>query len=333
MIAWCRWWGLVACVALGALSGCRREPPPPSTDAAAPPSATASAPAPQAPPADRSLHTTLPANSLAVANGRPPKPPAGLLETVKYPAPLGDNVAYVTPRGKAGKRPAIVWLTGGFGGSVGASAWLPAPRSNDQSARAFREAGIVTMYPALRGANGNLGTHECFLGEVDDVLAAAAYLEKRDDIDPKRIYLGGHSTGGTMALLAAESTASFRAVFALGPVGDPRNYGEGGCMPDGVSEAEASPRAPALRMNEIVTPTFVIEGTGGNHGAFPELKARASSSVFFRLVPSADHFSVIAPATEVIARAILRDVGDKPKLWVEGATIADNLYGLPVEVK
>jgi acetyl esterase/lipase len=264
------------------------------------------------------------------------------LETVKYPAPLGDNVAYVTPRGKAGKRPAIVWLTGGFGGSVGASAWLPAPRSNDQSARAFREAGIVTMYPALRGANGNLGTHECFLGEVDDVLAAAAYLEKRDDIDPKRIYLGGHSTGGTMALLAAESTASFRAVFALGPVGDPRSYGEGGCMPDGVSDAEASPRAPALRMNEIVTPTFVIEGDGGNHGAFvknsapspasrtdafPELKARASSSVFFRLVPSADHFSVIAPATEVIARAILGDVGDKPKLSVEAATIADNLEG------
>jgi pimeloyl-ACP methyl ester carboxylesterase len=141
-----------------------------------------------------------------------PEPPAGDLEKVYYDAPLGKNVAYVTPVKPGPRRPAIVWLIGGFGFGISEEMWTPGPRDNDQSAMAFRKAGIAELYPALRGANQNPGHHECFLGEVDDVLAAAEFLAQRPDVDPRRIYLGGHSTGGTLALLAAASTTRFRTV-------------------------------------------------------------------------------------------------------------------------
>ncbi|MGC4092706.1 MAG: hypothetical protein QM756_33465 [Polyangiaceae bacterium] len=113
----------------------------------------------------------------------PPAPPAGELELVHYQAPLGDNAAYVTPAKSATKRPAIVWIMGGMGFGLSETSWQKAPYDNDQSARLFREAGIVTMYPALRGANGNPGRHECFLGEVDDILAAAEFLAARPDVE------------------------------------------------------------------------------------------------------------------------------------------------------
>ncbi len=36
------------------------------------------------------------------------------------------------------------------------------------------------MYPSLRGGNKNPGYIETFLGEVDDVIAAARYLAQLD---------------------------------------------------------------------------------------------------------------------------------------------------------
>src|ERR1700743_2662839 len=43
-----------------------------------------------------------------------PAPPAGVLDKVFYDAPLGKNVAYVSPVKAGVKRPAIVWIAGGF---------------------------------------------------------------------------------------------------------------------------------------------------------------------------------------------------------------------------
>ena len=262
-----------------------------------------------------------------------PEPPAALFARIRYHAPLGDNVAYVTPppRRPGARRPAIVWIAGGLDWGIGSSAWEPAPRANDQSARALREAGVVLMLPALRGSNGNPGHNECFLGEVDDILAAADALAKRPDVDPERIYLGGHSTGGTLALLAAESTDRFRAVFAFGPVADPRQYGRDGCLPSNASADEAKARAPIDFLDQIVTPTFVIEGGArGNGDVFPRLQARAGGAPLrFLLVPGGTHFTTLAPGTEVIARAILADRGDAPQLDVTVDAIAARLTAAP----
>jgi len=242
------------------------------------------------------------------------EPPRELFVKVRYPAPLGANVAYVSPPKKGARRPAIVWIAGGFDWGIDPGSWTRAPRENDQSARAFREAGIVLMRPALRGSNDNPGRNECFLGEVDDVLAAADFLAKRSDVDPHRIYLGGHSTGGTLALLSAESSDRFRAVFAFGPIGDPRHYGERSCVPAGAPAEELALRAPINFIQDIRTPTFVIEGaSSGLARAFPFFEQRRGDApVRFFVVPGASHFSVLAPGTEVIARAILADTAATP---------------------
>ena len=255
-----------------------------------------------------------------------PKPPTDVFELVRYRAPLGQNAAYVSVTKKQARGPAIVWIAGGMDWGIGDSAWAPAPRSNDQSARAFREQGIVLMLPALRGSSGNPGKNECFLGEVDDVLAAAEYLASRPDVDPQRIYLGGHSTGATMALLVAASSARFRAVFAFGPVADPRHYGEGGCLPANISDDELAPRVPLLSVGDIRTPTLIIEGADGNGDSIDLLRSRLRGApVKIHILPGGDHFNVLAPGTEMLARQMLADAGPAPRIELDTAALSKQL--------
>ena len=137
-------------------------------------------------------------------------PPTAVFRIVRYNAPAGKLAAYLTPDPRDAKRhPAIIWIVGGDINSIG-DVWTERPASNDQTAAAYREAGIVMMFPSLRGGNDNPGVQEGFLGEIDDILAAADFLAVQTYVDPARIYLGGHSTGGTAALLAAERSDQFR---------------------------------------------------------------------------------------------------------------------------
>lgn len=214
----------------------------------------------------------------------------------------------MTPRPADGRRrPAVLWLVGGFDNGIGESAWLHAAEDNDQSARAFREAGLVSMLPSLRGGNDNPGFRETFYGEVDDVIAAARYLARLDYVDPARIYLGGHSTGGTLALLVAASTARFRAVFAFGPAANPTGYGRDVLAFDPNDEKEVELRSPLTALDGVVTPTFIIEGTQSpsNAGALPVLELAAGDAPVHVIdVPGADHFSILAPVTRLLAAKI-----------------------------
>ena len=103
------------------------------------------------------------------------------------------------------KKPAVLFLHGGF--AIGGSDW--------QMAQPYRDAGYVVMMPVLRGENGQAGDYSLFYNEVQDVLTAADYLASRPDVDPKHIYLAGHSVGGTLALLTAMTTSRFRAAVAF----------------------------------------------------------------------------------------------------------------------
>ncbi len=244
-------------------------------------------------------------------------PPAGI-KIVHYPAPLGSYPAYLTAPPTSGKRyPAIIWLVGGFGNSlIGNTAWLPAPPENDQSARAFREAGIITMYPSLRGGNGNAGYDESFYGEVDDVIAAAKYLATRSDVDPNRIYLGGHSTGGTLALLTAECTNRFRGVFAFGAVASPVAYGAGNLTFDTSDKTEKDLRAPYRYINTISTPTFLFEGTEQPSNLKPlRILAYVDKNPLVHCyeLPGYNHFSELAEFTPIVASQIARDTSATPQ--------------------
>src|SRR5262245_65351301 len=130
--------------------------------------------------------------------------------------------------------------------------------------------------PSLRGGNDNPGVKEGFFGEVDDVLAAADFLAKQEYVDPKRIYLGGHSTGGTLVLLVAECSDRFRAVFSFGPIDTVARYGPEYLPFDTCNPREIELRSPGRWLAMIKSPTFVFEGT--LQGNIRSLKVMARSS-------------------------------------------------------
>jgi dipeptidyl aminopeptidase/acylaminoacyl peptidase len=307
---------LIAVTAL--ISGCDRRP---EQQAAPPPQPAASASIATAASVSRTRTLAEARRGYATrltrkeSVGEPaPVPPANLFRSVTYTSPVGELAAYVSVAPPdAQKRPAILWLVGGFANSISPLAWHPGKPENDQSATVFRESGIIMMYPSLRGGNDNPGFLECLYGEVDDVLAAAAFLQKQPGVDPQRIYLGGHSTGGTLALLVAEHTNPFRAIFALGPVGSPEGYGPENLPFDTANRAEVNLRSPIRWLDSVRTPTFILEGSDGSRSNISELRTMARANrnplIHFHPVPRGDHFSIIRPATRLIANKILADDG------------------------
>jgi dipeptidyl aminopeptidase/acylaminoacyl peptidase len=258
-------------------------------------------------------------------------PPPDLVDLVRYESPIGKMAAYIGKPPAAGKKhPAILWLVGGFSNGISAIAWTDQPEELDQSAAAYRKAGIVMMYPSLRGGNDSPGQREGFYGEVDDVLAAAEHLSKVEHVDPTRIYLGGHSTGGTLALLVAAASGRFRAVFAFGPADEAAGYGPMN-VPFNVGDAqERRMRAPMRWMHCVTSPTFIIEGEedGGNVEALEALR-RASAgmkNVHAVRVKGPDHFSILGPANKLIAKKVMADTGPECNIHVTKAEL-DGLFG------
>ena len=237
--------------------------------------------------------------------GAPQEPPADTFQLIRYKSPAGDLAAYVTnDPGDGMKHPAVIWITGGDNNSIG-DVWSPAERSNDQTVSAFREAGIVMMFPSQRGGNDNPGLREGFLGEVDDVLAAADHLAALPYVDPEQIYLGGHSTGGTLAMLVGQTSNRFRAVFSLGPVATPLHYGGEFVYCNPYSIAEMKVRAPIHWLHCVESPMYVIEGDAGNWPSIDEMvRVNKNPKVQFLKARGHNHFSVIAPVVEMLAKQI-----------------------------
>jgi dienelactone hydrolase len=252
-----------------------------------------------------------------------PTPPDHLFEIVKYDAPLGEMSAYVSkPENPNQKSPAIIWKFGGFGNGIGETAWETQPRDNDQSASAYRKHGIVMMYPALRGGNDNPGVNETFYGEVDDILAAANYLAQQDYVDPERIYLGGHSTGGTLVLLCAAASDRFRAVFSFGPIHDISKYGSDSLTFDPSDQKELQLRNPIQWLHAIKNPTYVIEGAQGNVHSLRLLRAENSNDhLHFYNVPNSGHFEVLGPMNELLARKVAGDTGESCNITLTRAEL------------
>ena len=188
------------------------------------------------------------------SNGAPDSPVGDKFSLIHYQSPVGELAAYVTADPNDGKKhPAIVWITGGDNNSIG-DVWSANDRSNDQSVSAFPKAGIVTMFPSQRGGNDNPGKREGFFGEIDDVLAATEYLTALPYVDPDQIYLGGHSTGGTLAMLIGECTDRYRGIFSLGPVAAAGQYGGEFVYCDQNNEREMELRSPIHWMHCVKTP-------------------------------------------------------------------------------
>lgn len=244
---------------------------------------------------------------------QPSKSPHGNgFSIVKYDAPGGKYPAYLYtpdahPLAKDEKKSAIIWITGGDCNTIG-DVWSPADKSSDENATAYRDAGLIMMFPSMRGGNENPGFQEGFFGEVDDVLAARDWLAKQPNVDADRIYLGGHSTGGTLALLVAECSDQFRAVFSFGPVENVAFYGPDFLPFDFSNSKEIKLRAPGNWLKDIRTPTFIIEGTkDGNYASLISMKGSRNTNVHTLPIKGADHFNVLAPINKLIATRVMKD--------------------------
>jgi dipeptidyl aminopeptidase/acylaminoacyl peptidase len=242
------------------------------------------------------------------STGAPASPTGTEFELIHYQSSVGPLAAYVTTDPGDGKRhPAIVWITGGDTNSIG-DVWTPNERSNDQSASAFRKAGVVMMFPSQRGGNNNPGRREGFLGEVDDVLAATEHLAGLPYVDPGKIYLGGHSTGGTLVMLVAACSDRYRAVFSLGPGAAAAHYGGDYVYCNPADEDEMALRSPIFWLHCVTTPLYVLEGAENGNWDSIQLMVDENSNqnIQFFKIPGHDHFSIIAPLTEMLANQIVK---------------------------
>lgn len=247
-----------------------------------------------------------------------PAPPEDLFDLVRYPSELGLLAAYVSrdPRDRR-KHPLIIWVSGGWSNGIDESPWSDAQWDNDQSASAFWKNGVLTMYPSFRGACGNPGNYETFFGEIDDIDAACKYAASLPYVDPDRIYLGGHSTGGTRALLAAEYTDRFRAVFCFGPVDKIKLYEPSEFTFDISNKEEYIMRSPIYWLDDVKNPVFIIEGSDGNSDCVKRIRNKSDNkNISCYIVNGADHFSVLAPVTNLIAEKILNDTGDETNISI-----------------
>lgn len=265
-------------------------------------------------PSPRELHKSH--RTQLTTRPAPEVPPKGELELTSYQSPAGRLHAYISPDpGDGKKHPLIIWLVGGFSNSISEYSWLKADPANDQSAQQYRAAGLPMMYPSLRGGNDNPGDRECMFGEVNDVIAAAEHAAKLPWVDSSRIYLGGHSTGGTLALLVAGNSDLFRAVISVEPVHSVINYGAEYLPFDPANKQELAVRAPVFFLSEIKSQTLVIAASEGNLDAVRILKKNCSNpSVRFVEIPKADHFTLCAPFNDILAKKLLGDTGAKWEL-------------------
>ncbi|AKF10966.1 alpha/beta hydrolase family protein [Sandaracinus amylolyticus] len=260
--------------------------------------------------AARAAHTTELVREVA-SDVVPPAPGADWpFELVRYESRVGPLAAYLS-RGAAQlargeeRRPAVLWLHGGFSIDEG-------PES---VAFALAEAGIVVMAPTLRGEDGNPGRLELFLGEVDDARAALDHLRALPTVDPERVVVMGHSVGGTLALMLAETHAPARAFVSFGPMADTVDLNalfpdEQGAIYDARRVEESWVRSPLAFLADLEAPTFVVEGELGNAAQARALAAAAPAGSPLRvIVAEGDHFDLVAP---VVALLTPRLRGDAP---------------------
>lgn len=83
--------------------------------------------------------------------------------------------------------------------------------------RALTKKGIASFCFNFRGVGRSEGVHDGGQGEIDDTLAAIAFLADRSEIESGRVGLAGYSFGGAVALNAAMQSGRIKAVAAVSP--------------------------------------------------------------------------------------------------------------------
>jgi dipeptidyl aminopeptidase/acylaminoacyl peptidase len=194
-----------------------------------------------------------------IKRGPSPQPSQGVVipagaRVIEYASGDLKLKAFIDPVPDDGvKRPAVLFLHGGF--AFGGSDWMmPQP---------YRDAGFLVMIPLLRGENGQDGDFTLYCDEVDDVLAAADTLAALPYVDPSRVFVSGHSAGGTLSMFAAMTSNKLRAAASLdGSPDQVANLKENPWLGvfDVASVHEVRMRSPVAFATSFVCPTRIYFG-------------------------------------------------------------------------
>jgi dienelactone hydrolase len=135
----------------------------------------------------------------------------------------------------------VLFNHGSGGATADQTAFMPITQAATVLAPFFVEHGYAFLYPFRRGHGPSAGQapymqdvlrreeeskgkearqHLQFIllttEQLDDVMAALAFLKTVPGIDTQRIAVAGHSFGGQLTLLAAERDKTIRAVVTFG---------------------------------------------------------------------------------------------------------------------
>lgn len=238
----------------------------------------------------KTFRTTLIQRGPAPQEWDPLTTPPGA-DRVDYQSGPLTLAAFVDKPNGTERRPAVLFLHGGF--AFGDGDW--------EMAQPFRDAGYIVMMPVLRGENGQPGDFSLFYDEVDDVLAAADKLASLPYVDRQRIFVAGHSAGGTLAALAALASPRFKAAASFSGCLDQQNNGDVAPF-DTNSLQEFQMRSPAAFPHCFKCPTRLYYGNQESW-IFEETNATvtAAQAAGLDVVASSvigDHMTAVPPATE-----------------------------------
>jgi dipeptidyl aminopeptidase/acylaminoacyl peptidase len=243
----------------------------------------------------KSFHSHLLKRGPAPDDGDPLTPPEGAQLLHYHSGDLVLSAWRSLPRGTdKANRPAILFLHGG--NALGDGHW--------DLARPYIKAGYVALVPALRAENGQGGAFSGFYDETGDVLAAADALASQPDVDRSRIFVAGHSVGGTLALLAALSTTTFRGAASFS--GNPSAFAFFRRFPEDIrfdagDIREFEMRSAVCYATSFKCPVLMMHGTGEAQmdasSSLTASRARAAGlQVESETVPG-DHFSALPEET------------------------------------
>lgn len=153
---------------------------------------------------------------------------------VAVASPYGLAGVLCLPEDAAAGRPApAIVLLGGSGadtrdgdlepGWPPGTTGLPAPGTLRRIAHRLAAAGVATLRWDRRGfgASGGRAEEADYTSDLEDALAAVAWLRAREEVDPARVGVAGHSAGALTACRVCRDVDDVAAAILLGGLASP----------------------------------------------------------------------------------------------------------------
>jgi len=175
---------------------------------------------------------------------------------------------------------------------------------------------------------GQPGAFSYFYDEVDDVLAAAEYLAKQSYVDPNRVFLAGHSVGGTLTLLAALASRRFRAATSFSGAAFWPEFAESKSLPfDRRDPQEIRMRSPIAYASSFHCPLRMYFGT--REDGFFGIMSRRTAALARKAGLDVEAVAVEGDHGSHVAKAMMQSIAFFKKIAPDEAPTGSSPVELP----